>query len=227
MSYGADTDYWGFADTYTHLQGSTKSPGMTEANCEDSFGTLDTISAHDTTSEVSVRYSVCGAGNMKKLYDTASGVDFRLGKVIGGYVITGAAWGTDNKARPTLEISGQSTSVSDTAVKTKFDPALTLLKSRKAQAIGVTLDTGTKVVSSSARASVSVAKSLDSNGEEACLDVYGGVLEATNNLVSPASRPGATVVAGWVITAGVSDEQENTGYGSGSVTVKKPLVRDT
>lgn len=227
MSYGADTDFWGFADTYTHLQGSTKTPNKTEASSEDSYGTFDTLSGHDTTSEVSVRYSVCGAGNMKKLYDTATSLDFRLGKVIGGHIITGASWGTDNKNRPTIEISGQSTSLSDTAVKSKFDPAVTLLKSRKAQAVGVTLDTGTKVVSSSVRASVSVAKSLDSKGEEACIDVYGGVIEATNNLVSPAGRPAATVVAGWLITSGVSDEQENTGYGSGSVTVKKPLVRDT
>jgi len=69
-------------------------------------------------------------------------------------------------------------------------------------------------------------RALDSNGLTKVLDVHGGRLEASNDIVSCASE--ATAIAdtakGWAINAGPSQDEENTGYGSGTVSVFQNLT---
>ena len=227
MSFGADTDIWGFADTNIHLVSVTPSdPSNTEATVADSYGDIAASTFHDTVTNYSATYRACSTSALV-FYDTLTAVDFRLGKVISSKVITSVQVTTSNTERAEIVIAGRSTSTADTDMgKFKYDD-LEIATPRKAVGIGVTEDTVTNVVGSSATASVNVAVQLDSDGDLACMDVYGATLEASNDLVGVTGDPGAAVDSGWTITSGPSINQENTGYATGSVTVKKNLTRDT
>ena len=225
MSFGADTDPWGFADTHVKLQSATPNDSSaTEAQCEDSNGDVSESTMHDTINSITATYRSCH-DTAFVFYDTTSAIDFRPGKVIGGKLITGIEVSTNNKERPTATISGESTTAADTAVA-KYDPSdLEISGERKATAIGATVDTNSKLTGSSASLSVTVAKTLDSQGNEACKDVHGGRVEATNDFMGCAGDPGASEDTGWTKSAGPSNAQENTSYASGSITVFKNLSR--
>jgi len=227
MSYGVATDPWSFADTKNQIQSSSEEPSVGgEAQCLDSNGDVSASTVYDTANKtVSATYQRCGTGNIV-FYDTASGSDFRLGKVIGGNVITSIEVGTSNTERPTITISGEfAHGVADTTME-KYDPSdLEISGDRKATAIGATADTNTKVTGSSATASVSVAKVADSQGATACMNVYGGRVEATTDLVGCAGAPGASKDTGWEKSAGTSGNEENTAYETGAITVFKNLTK--
>ena len=55
--------------------------------------------------------------------------------------------------------------------------------------------------------------------------VYGGRVEATNDYVGCSGNPGASADTGWAVSSGGSDERENTGYATGSITVFKNLAK--
>jgi len=228
MSFGVDTDIWGFGDTAAggsvKIQAVTPADSSaTEAQCEDSKGDVSESTMHDTTSSVSASYASC-SDTAFVFYDTTAGIDFRLGKVIGGHVITGIEVTTSNKERPKCTISGESTNSADSDVA-KYDPSdLEIAGTRKATAIGATVDTNSKLTGSSATASVSVSKELDSDGNEACKDVYGGRVEASNDFVGCGGAPGADADTGWTKSAGPSESQENTSYATGSISVFKNLA---
>jgi hypothetical protein len=225
MSFGVDTDPWGFADTHIKIQSATPhDSSATEAQCEDSNGDVNESTMHDTTNAIVATYQSCHDTALV-FYDTTAGVDFRLGKVIGGKVITSIEVATSNKERPTITITGESTSAADTSVQ-KYDPSdLEISGERKATKIGATVDTNSKLVGSSATASVTVVKVLDSDGNEACKDVHGGRVEATDDFVGCAGAPGASEDTGWTKSAGSSEAQENTAYATGSIAVFKNLSK--
>jgi len=225
MSFGVDTDIWGFGDTNVKIQSTTpKDSSASEAQCEDSNGDVSESTMHDSQSSVSATYQSC-SDTAFVFYDTTTVVDFRLGKVIGGKVITSIETGTDSKSRPTVTISGESCSSADSEVA-KYDPSdIAVAGTRKATAIGATVDSNSKLTSSSGSASVSTAKVLDSDGNEACKDVYGGRIEASNDFSGCGGAPGASADTGWTKSAGASENQENTGYATGSISVFKNLTK--
>ena len=224
MSYGADTDYWGFADTNVKLQSSSKEPAKSEAQCVDSNGDVSASTTYNEVITYSCTYKTCN-DTAYVLYDTTTAVDFRLGKVISGKVITGIDVGTTNTDRPELTITGRSCSTADGSVQ-KYDPSdLEIAGTRKATPIGASADTNTRVTGSSASASVSVQELLDSQGAFACLDVYGGRVEASNDLAGCAGAVGASADTGWTLISGPSESQENTAYSTGAISVFKNLTQ--
>lgn len=227
MGYGATTDFWGFADTNVKLESSSSEPSIGgEAQCVDSNGDVNASTTYDTANKtVSSTYRPC-SDTALVLYDTTTAVDLRLGKVVSGNVITSIEVSTTNTDRPTVTISGEfAHGVADTAFS-KYDPTdLEIAPLRKAQAIGATADTVTKVTGSSITASVSVSKTADSQGNTACMDVYAGRIEAGNDLVSCTGTPGASADTGWTRSAGTSESQENTAYGTGAYAVFKNLLQ--
>ena len=227
MSYGADTDLWGRADTMWELQSSSESPGKSEAQCVDSNGDIEASTLYDTVTEISCSYKMKINGSAI-FYDTATSVDFRLGKVINSYVITGITMGTNNTDFTDLTISGRSCPSADSVVS-KYQPTDSLVTiARKAQFIGVSDTSGvTRCTGSSYTASVSVATCMDSVGTTAALDVYGGREEATNSLVGCTGDPIVVADTGWTLSSGPSNAKENTAYGTGDVTVFKNIARDT
>jgi len=222
MSFSADTDYWGFAAADTagniKLQSSSRNPTRTEAQCIDSNGDVAASTLYDSQTEQSCVYRTCADADL-------SFTGFPGGKVIDGYVITGIDVSTSNTERPEITISGRSTNAVDSAVSKYAATDLAIAGSRKATAIGVTIDTGSKLTGSSASLSVNVASVLDSDGIEACADVYGGRVEATNDYVGCTADPSATVAATWTILTGGSEDQENTAYATGSATAFKNIAK--
>ena len=81
MSFSADTDYWGFADTNIKLQSSSRNPTRSEAQCVDSNGDVAASALYDSQTEQSCTYRSC-SDTALVFYDTTSAVDFRVGKVI-------------------------------------------------------------------------------------------------------------------------------------------------
>jgi len=226
MSFGADTDYWGFAKTNIKLISSSASPNKSEAQCVDSYGDVDASTMYDSFTDYSCVYGICGAQTLV-LYDTTTSVDFRLGKVISGKVITSQELSTENTAQPTLTISGRSTTSLDATVQKYIIDELEAAVSRKATPFGFAADSKTRVTGSSISATVSTAILLDSQGVEACLDVYGGRVEASNDLVGCSGDVGGAATSGWTLSSGPSMDQENTGYATGSATVFKNIARDS
>ena len=223
-AFGADTDYWGFADTGNKLQGSTKNPTKEEAQCEDSNGDIAASTMYDTKADISCTYKRC-KDTAFILYDTTSSIDFRLGTVIGGYVITSIAVDTNNKERPGIVISGVICATNDSLVQ-KYDPTdLEIAGTRKATAIGFTVDSSTNLLSSSVTGTVQTAIVLDSQGAQACVDVYGGRIEGTNELVGCTGQPGGAIDTGWTLSGGPSEDEGNTQYVGGSASVFKNLAK--
>jgi len=224
MSFGADTDFWGFADTNIELQGSTESPSRSEANAADSNGDIAASTMYDSVSEFSTRYKSV-SDTALVFYDTASAIDFRIGKVIGAKVITSIEVSTQNTERPDITISGRNAgSVADTSIR-KFDPSdLAIAGTRKATPIGASADTATKVTGARGTASADLSAVLDSVGVLSDLDVHGGRVEASTDLVGVSGDPGASADTGWTMSAGPSEEKGNTEYGTGSITVFKNLA---
>ena len=222
--FGADTDYWGFADTNNLLQGSTKNPTLAETQCEDSNGDVAASTMYDAKSDISCTYKR-RADAALIFYDTATNIDFRFGTVIGGYVITSISVDTNNKERPGVVIAGVLCGTNDSLVQ-KYDPTdLEIAGTRKATAIGFTVDSSTNLLSSSVTGTVQTAIVLDSHGAQACVDVFGGRVEGTNELVGCTGQPGGAVDTGWTLSGGPSEDEGNTQYVGGSASVFKNLTK--
>jgi hypothetical protein len=182
---------------------------------------------YDTTqNEVSATY-MSNSDTALVFYDTTNAIDFRLGKVIGGNVITGIEVKTENENWPEITISGEVCPDTDADVE-KYDPSdLEVSGARTATPIGVTADTVSDVNGASASMSVEVGRILDSQGALKKVDVWGGRIEATNDLVSPTAVPGAAADTGWTLKTPMSKEEANEEYVTGSITVIKNVTRDT
>ncbi len=231
MSFGIDTDVIALTAHATHgagwkLQGPfSHDPSPSEATAEDSYGDVAAATMYDTTNITRSLSYVRVKDSTILLYDTATTMDFRLGKVIGGYAITGLTLETSNQARPKLTVDLQKTAAADGAVSKYNTTELHVAGTRKATAKGFTVAANNKLNSSTLRVSVEVARELDSQGAEATMDVYGGTFEGSGDFVGVSADPSATADTGYRVTAGPSYSKENTGYATGSITVKKSLTR--
>jgi len=231
MSYGATTDPWGFAaDANIKLQSSSANPSDGgEGQCVDSIGDVAASTMYDTAnSTISAVYKTCSDTALVLYHDTtdtSKARDFRLGKVISNNVITSIEVTTSPTERPTITISGEyAHGVTDGAMA-KYDPSdVEIVGVRKATPIAFTADSKSKVTGASVTASVSTSKTADSVGNTACMDVYGGRVEATTDIVGCTGAPGGTVAGGWTQNSGPGSNQGNTAYATGSLSAFKNLT---
>jgi hypothetical protein len=226
MAFGITTDYFGFADTSLGIAANSASNAglqASEAQAMDSNGDVVASTIHDTGygQAVSVDY-VCGKASSIDFYDTATSKDFRGGKVINGYVITSISVSTSNTEQATVTISGQKTIAADSEVA-KYDPGFTFTGGKGAQSIGYSTDTNTRLTGSSASFSVQTSRAMDSTNEELALDVYGGRLEVTHDLVGVTAAPGGAADTGFTLLTGPGESESNTEYGTGSAMVFKNI----
>ena len=140
--FGADTDYIGFSDTTNNpnstqyaLTSSSKTPASTEAQATDSLGDVAASTEHDTiTTRVCNYIKTTDAAIV--LYDTATSVDWRLGKVYNGFVVQSIVLGTSPDGRPTIAITDESCPSADALVRKISPEDLEVAGSRKATKIG-------------------------------------------------------------------------------------------
>lgn len=238
MSYGVTTDTLGLiaGDTKSAWKqiSSSQSPGTNEAQATDSKGTIAASTIYDTVTQYEFAYVTC-SDTAIDLYDTATAVDFRLGKVIGGKVITGADLATSQTDRPVLTIRAETCGENDTAVN-KFTPLFgSATGARQAQRLGfipTANDTVTNidVTGSTISNSVKVSRTQDSRGITQCMNVSAGRCEGTTNMVAVvgATVGGAADAAnGYTLSSGPSTDKGNTEYGTGSATYFQNLAMDT
>lgn len=225
VGLGVDSDYWGFADSKIVAQRSGHSASKSEGQCLDSNGDVAASAMYDCFSERSMVYGIDPTHDTLVIYDTTTGVDFRLGKVIGGYVITSMVMRTANNGFREIEIGGRTCATADSVVK-KYDQStyFEVAPTRKAVAFGYTPAAGVKVVSSEIAARVEPVILLDSVGDEQCVDVGKGRIEATNELAGATANPSGTADSTWTLSDGPSIDKENTGYPGGSVSLFKNLA---
>ena len=230
MSYGITTDILGFAAEFpgVTLQGVTdpvRSPSEAKAN--DSNGDVVAETLFDTTNgqQRTVSYKAT-ANETIDFYtvDTGTSRDYRLGKVIGGYVITGKSISTTNTDFADIQFTIQKTASLDTAVS-KYNTGITFNGGKGARKFGFTKDTATRLTGSSVSAQVGVARSLDSLGQEKAIDVSEGRIDATHNLTGVTGVCGGAADTGWTLLGGPSNDETNTGYETGSAVVFKNIIK--
>lgn len=228
MSYGITSDILGFAAEFTGvtLQGVTnpvRSPS--EAKAMDSNGDVVEETLYDTTNGQQRTLNYTAAVNETiDFYDTLAGRDFRLGKVIGGYVITGKSISTSNTDFAGIQFTVQKTASADSEVS-KYNDGLTFNGGKGARKFGFTVDTVTRLTGSSVSAGVSVARTLDSAGEEKAIDVSEGRIDATHNLTGVTGVCGGSADTGWTLLGGPSNDESNTGYETGSAVVFQNIIK--
>jgi len=226
MSYGIDSDLLGFADTslgisLQSVSNPVKTPG--EAKAADSNGDVVAETLYDTAygHQITCNY-VCAKASAIDFYDTTTAKDFRGGKVINGYVVTGISVTTANNAHATVSLTAQKTISTDTQID-KYDPSITFTGGKGARSIGFGVDSLSRLTGTSANFGVQVSRSLDSAGAELAVDVYEGRLDATHTLVGVTGAPGGTADTGYTLLSGPSKDESNTEYATGSAVVFKNI----
>ena len=224
MSYGITTDIIGFADTALgiSLQG-VKNPvrSPSEAKAMDSNGDVVAETVYDTGygQGITLDY-VCAKASEIKFYDTLTVKDFRGGKVVGGYVINGITVTTSNSDFAKVSISAAKTIATDTDVaKYDWGTGANFTGGKGAKKFGFATDTATRLTGSTLTAKVSSARAQDSTGEELCVDVGEGRIDASHTLVGVTGVPGGAADTGWTLLGGPSNDESNTDYESGSAVV--------
>lgn len=222
MSYGIDSDIFGLGQPVQSV--SKSGPNPSEAQAQDENGDVAASTIYDTSAGDAVSVTYAGS-----IGDTAGAIDLsgiKGGKVINGYVVTGMGVTTSNTDYPQIVISGQKTSTVDGDIA-KYTHGITLNAGKGAQAFGATAGGTSRLTGSSASFAVQVARVMDSTGEEAAIDVYGGRVDATNTLVGVTGAPSATADTGFTLLGGPSEEESNTGYATGTVNLFKNITADT
>lgn len=230
--FGATTDVWSFAETGISLQGNGSSQQGSTGQAVDSYGNIVEETPYDSGATYNANYKVC-AGKTVTFYDTTTAVDFRLGKVISGKVITSIEVTRSNTDVMEIAISGENCPAADSAVA-KFTPlfpadtsAPYLAGGKHAIEAGIGVTAG-RVVSSSCTASVSVSKALDSQGAQICKAVYAGRMDASNELMSSDTAPAAAAAdSTWTLAKTVSTAETNTGYPTATYEAYKHLAQDS
>jgi hypothetical protein len=242
--FGISSDPWAFAaqDTATSkrihpLNVADGQQTGSAAQCMDSQGDVISETVYDTGSTKEVTYEV-DPGFTPSFYDTVNSIDFRLGRVVTGRVITSVKVDRNNSGRRVqIVITGENCPQTDTQVA-KYTPvwpdSAYLTGGQDSRLAGITITKG-KVISSSVTNTVQVAKGLDSVGKQVFKGVSAGRCEMSNELMSCTDAPAATVDAdGSTDTTVVlklmpskTAAESNTGYPTLTVGVFGNLVRDT
>ncbi len=236
MAFGATTDHFGFADTNWRPQSTSKSPRSSNAQAEDSNGDIACETVYDTGYTYEVQYRITKGAAADTNHDTNAlewPATLKGGTVVDGIVITGATIETSNTERPLVTVSGEDIGGADSTAFSTYDwpsvvPSDTnsgaLRAVKKAQAIGFSPDTNTRVNSSTLDLTTELAATADSQGERVAADVYQGRAEASADLVSCDTIADiSSVDTGWTQNGPVEQSEENEGYGSSSVNVFQNL----
>jgi hypothetical protein len=231
MSFGADTDIVGLStDTDApgwKLQSCTKAVNREVADAEDSHGDYAESKTHSVVTERQVTY-VRTSDAAILLYDTATGVDYRLGKVVNGYVIR--SWQLDtSKEKPRLVGTVEVCGLADSQVG-KFPVTDLHLASAasKAHKLGFTVAAGNKLLSSSITAEAQLSREWDEDSSDTVwLGIKAGRVTVTGNFVGVTAAASATADTGWQLQGGPSDDRDRAAYGTGSIQVFKNLARAT
>lgn len=213
-SFGVKTDIWGFATAGIESINSSAAPQSAQGQCLDSHGNVTAETVYDTGKSPTQRYRVC-KGTTALIFDTATAIDFRLGKVINGNAITSIVAEPSNSKDFEIEIGGENSPLPDSQVA-KFTPLYPpgyLAGGKNARLAGAVQTVGS-VLSSSINASVTVSKGLDSQGNQSCKEVSAGRMEATNELTTcdTAIAVVADTANGWTGKPTGDPSQEQTGY---------------
>ena len=229
MSFGIDSDILGFADAALgiSLQGVESTPkNAQEATAQDSNADVVATTLYDTTYGQPLTHNYVCAKNVEiKFFDTTTSKDFRGGKVINGFVITGASVGTaNNQQAATVSFTSQKT-ISTDSVVAKYDPSITFNGGKGARKFGFTKDTATRLTASGLTFSVEPSRTLDSIGQELALDVGKGRLQSTHTLVGVTGVPGGVADTGWTLLNGPSKSEGNTNYATGTATLFKNISK--
>jgi len=222
MGFQGQTDYFGYAtdDTDLEVVSSKRTPrGLSTADAENEKGDIEARSYYGSTDiyDIEVEYALKGGSIVLNT--------LKLGKLDTTMIVTGIDGTTSNKDWPTITAKGVETSLTITDVQTYTLPAVTITGKKLAQAIGVTIDAGCKLTGSNFSASVSLAECAPA-GTTLALDVSGGEISGTNELVSVTDVCAVTVVAGWTITQEPGADESGTAYGTGSASVNKVISAD-
>ena len=236
-NFGALTDHFGFADTDWRLQSTSKTARSENAQCENSFGDVEAEKVFDTGNNFECVYEVIKG----QVEDTASGVEageiawpatLKGGTIVGdtgsGIVITGATVETSQTERPRVTVTGEDIGNADSTGFAVYDFDLPSIKAvKQAQAMGFTPGGNTRVTSATLSCTVEMAATQDSQGERVAGDVHGGRVEGTGDLVACDTEPTATADTGFELSGPIEVSQENTDYGTASISVFKNILRDT
>ena len=230
VGFGADTDFAGFADTARNTNGaqyaltsSSTSPTATEAQATDSLGDVAASTQHDTiTTRVSNYVKLTDATMV--FFDTLTSVDFRPGKVVSSYVIQSIAIGTSPDGRPTVSITQESCPTTNSLVRKIPADLIEISGARKATALGFATDTVTKLNSSSITLTGDLVRDRDSQGNTAVLDIKGGRVEASHDIVGVTGLASGAADTGWTLQVGIGGTNDNAGYNTRSATVFQNLA---
>jgi hypothetical protein len=181
---------------------------------------------YDTSYTMTNEYAYCGVGdsNGNVVFPTlvAGAVDTENSSVITGFTIA-----TSNTGKARLTVNGE-LYYGDSSGPATYTPTLpTVSASKKASAMGFTLDTVSRLTASSWAFTTQTSYVQDSNGQRVCLDLYGGRIEASGDLVSCTGVPGAAADSGYTLSGPVASNGTNTGYTTGTVNVFKNVLQDT
>lgn len=230
VGFGADTDFAGFSDTTNNanhaqyaLTSSSTSPSATEAQATDSHGDVAASTQHDTiTTRVSNYIKLTDA--VMVFYDAGTSVDFRPGKVRSSFVIQSIAIGTSPDGRPTVSITEESCPTANALVRKIPADLLEVSGARKATKLGFSTDTVTKLNSMSATLSCDLVRDRDSQGNTAVVDVKGGRVEASHDIVGVTGLASGAADTGWTLQVGIGGTNDNAGYNTRSATVFQNLA---
>jgi len=222
MGFGVSTDPFSFTDTYVEIQSRSVSPEGSEAQCEDSNGDIIESTIHGEFSPVEATYKVCRTGTFDSVV--------KIGAVKGSYVITSIAATRNNKDALSVTVMGTPKSIfGDTATIPTYTPvwpAGYLAGGLGALEAGVSVSAG-RVISSSITFAADNVKVADSLGDIACVGLFGGRMEATNELQSCDTEPAATADTGWTEAAGSGALSEgNTDYVTKTVSAFRNITQD-
>jgi hypothetical protein len=220
--FGAQTDYFGLADTDWELQSCKKTPTHSSAQAQDEYNDTAAETEYEKTEGVECVYRLVGNGALGVIGLPA---DFQGGQtneedgVI--YMISGGTLVCSNTERPLLTVTGVKHH-GDTAALRLYDfaGAIGNIGARKvATPIGFTVGVGSLLNSCTVTFSMEVTRALDSDGAVAITDNSKARIESTGTLVSAAGVPAATVAANWTKPNDVDLGEANTAYPDGSVMV--------
>ena len=167
--------------------------------------------------EVSYRYLKAASSNI----DTRITVGTIVASAIQAHGITIA---TSNTERPTITVSGEDFHGDTTGSKT-YSSSLAVTGTKTAQTFSAfTVDTNSRAISSTATISTQLAKAHNATGYTAAMDVYQGRVEVSAELQSATAVASAAADTGFTLAGPVGNTEENTGYGSSSLTVFKNLT---
>jgi|TARA_Y100000310_G_C20664441_1_gene806658 hypothetical protein len=220
-NFGATTDPWSFADTTIHLVSYTNPTSGSNAQSEDSQGTVLCETVFDTGTSPSATYRVCKGG-------TASFTGFELGKVISSKIITSITASRSNKEELEITIAGENMVGDSGAVVTPVFPTGYLAGGKNAIEAGVVSSAG-RVISSSVTNTIQVAKGLDSLGNQVCKEVYGARAETTNEFTTCDTDPAwvADTANSWALQPNNSPSEDNSSYPSATGGAFQNLALDT